>query len=110
MEKDEMEMKQSKLLRLLLAFFIRLRRLLLALVLALVAGLVHLVEQAQRSVLELIGLLLDLGRSGSALASLALGDELTHGGDLFLDFLGLSLVKAVLKLLERLLGIVNDAV
>ena len=82
----------------------------LALVLALVASLVHLVEEAQRGVLKLVGLLLDLGRSGGALTRLALGDELTHGGNLLLDLLSLGLVETVLKLLEGLLGIVHDAV
>jgi hypothetical protein len=83
---------------------------LLARVLALRAGLVHLVEQAQASVLEVIGLLLNLGRGSSALACLALGDELAHGSDLLLNLLGLGLVEAVLELLESLLSVVDDAV
>ena len=84
--------------------------LLLALVLALVAGLVHLVEEAEGGVLELIGLLLDLSGGGGALTRLALGNELAHGGDLLLDLLSLGLVKTVLELLEGLLGIVDDGV
>jgi hypothetical protein len=102
---------RSKHLLLLLALALAgLLLLLLAGVLALVAGLVHLVEQAQAGVLELIGLLLDLSGGSSTLASLALGNELAHGGDLLLDLLSLSLVKAVLELLEGLLGVVHNAV
>jgi hypothetical protein len=71
---------------------------------------VHLVEEAQRSVLELVGLLLDLGGGGRALTRLRLGDELAHGGDLLLDLLGLGLVEAVLELLEGLLGVVDNGV
>ena len=108
-EKDKTSAERSKHLLLLLALTLRLLRL-LALVLALGAGLVHLVEQAQRGVLELVGLLLDLGGGGGALTRLALGDELAHGCDLLLDLLGLSLVETVLELLEGLLGVVYDAV
>jgi len=100
-----------KHLLLLLALTLRLLLLLASvLVLALVAGLVHLVEQAQAGVLELVGLLLDLSSGSSALASLALGNELAHGSDLLLDLLGLSLVETVLKLLESLLSVVHNAV
>lgn len=100
--------ERLKHLLLLLALTLLLR--LLALVLALGAGLVHLVEQAQRSVLELVGLLLDLSSRGGALARLALRDELAHGGNLLLDLLGLGLVKTVLELLEGLLGVVHNTV
>ena len=82
----------------------------LALVLALGPGLVHLVEEAQRGVLELIGLLLDLSGGGGTLTRLTLRDELAHRGNLLLDLLSLSLVEAVLELLEGLLGIVDNAV
>ena len=82
----------------------------LALVLALGSGLVHLVEEAQRGVLELIGLLLDLSGGGGTLTRLTLRDELAHRGNLLLDLLSLSLVEAVLELLEGLLGIVDNAV
>jgi len=75
MKKDETKSWRSEHLLLLLALTLGLLLLLLVLVLALVAGLVHLVEEAQRSVLELVGLLLDLGSGSSALAGLALGDE-----------------------------------
>jgi len=71
---------------------------------------VHLVEQAQGGVLEFVGLLLDLSGGGRALARLALGDELAHGSDLLLDLLGLSLVEAVLELLESLLSVVYNTV
>jgi hypothetical protein len=109
---NDVEEVRSKHLLLLLALALAglLLLLLLAGVLALVAGLVHLVEQAQASVLELIGLLLNLGSGSGALAGLARGDELAHGCDLLLDLLGLSLVETVLKLLEGLLGVVDDAV
>ena len=106
-EKDKTSAERSKHLLLLLALTLRLLRL-LTLVLALGAGLVHLVEQAQRGVLELVGLLLDLGGGGGALTRLALGDELAHGCDLLLDLLGLSLVETVLELLEGLLSVVDD--
>jgi hypothetical protein len=108
-KKDKTRAERSEHLLLLLALTLRLLRL-LALVLALGAGLVHLVEQAQRGVLELIGLLLDLRGGGRALARLALRDELAHGGNLLLDLLSLSLVETVLELLEGLLSVVYDAV
>jgi hypothetical protein len=107
--KHETKAERWKRLLLLLALTLRLLRL-LALVLALGTGLVHLVEQAQGSVLEVVGLLLDLGSGGATLTRLALGDELTHGRDLLLDLLGLSLVETVLKLLECLLSVVYNTV
>lgn len=70
----------------------------------------HLVEQGQRGLLELVGLGLHLLGGNLALASLALGDELTERGDLLADGLSLSLVNAVLELLEGLLGVVGDRV
>lgn len=70
----------------------------------------HLVEERQGSVLELVGLLLDLGSGGGALAGLGLGDELAERGDLLLDLLGLGLVEAVLELLQGLLGVVDNGV
>lgn len=74
------------------------------------AGLVHLVEERQRGVLELINLLLQLLSGGSALAGLGLGDELAENGNLLLDLVSLSLVEAVLELLESLLSVVQDGV
>lgn len=76
----------------------------------LVAGLVHLVEEVQAGNLELVGLLLDLGSGGLALARLALGDELAESGDLLLDAVGLGLVKLLGVLVQGALGIVEDAV
>ena len=85
---------------------------LLALLLLLLLGLslVHLVKQGQAGGLELVGLLLELFGGGGALAGLVLGDELTEAVDLLLDLVGLGLVEAALKLLEGLLGVVQDAV
>lgn len=97
-------------LLLLLTLTLGLLLLLARLVLVLRASLVHLVEEGQAGVLEVIGLLFDLLGGGGALTGLALGDELAHLLDLLLDLLGLSLVKAVFKLLEGLLGIVHDTV
>lgn len=70
----------------------------------------HLVEQGQAGVLEVIGLLFDLGGSGGSLTRLALGDELAESSNLLLDLLSLGLVKTVFELLEGLLGIVDNAV
>jgi len=82
----------------------------LLLVALLVAGLVHLVEEVQAGHLELVGLLLDLGGGGSALARLALGNEFTEGRDLLLDSVGLGLVELVGILVESTLSVIQDAV
>jgi hypothetical protein len=71
---------------------------------------VHLVEEAQAGLLELVGLGLHLLGGDLALARLALSDELTERGDLLADGLSLGLVDTVLELLERLLGVVGDGV
>ena len=73
-------------------------------------GLVHLVEEGQAGVLELIGLLLKLLSSGGTLAGLVLDNELTESSNLLTDLLSLGLVKAVLELLEGLLSVVQDTV
>jgi len=74
------------------------------------AGAVHLVEESKGGGLELIGLGLEVLGGGGTLTSLVLGNELTEAGNLLLDLLGLSLVEAVLELLEGLLGVVKDTV
>ncbi|KAF3068827.1 hypothetical protein CFAM422_007852 [Trichoderma lentiforme] len=76
----------------------------------LAAGLVHLVEEVQGSDLELIGLLLDLGGGGSAVARLDLGDVLAERGNLLTETVGLSLVELVGVLVEGTLSVVQDAV
>ncbi|QGI60123.1 hypothetical protein CEK27_004094 [Fusarium fujikuroi] len=104
---------ESRPLRLVLILLLTLLRLLRGgrlLAAALVASLVHLVEEVQAGNLELIGLLLDLGGGGGALTREVLGDELTEIGDLLLDGVGLSLVELVSILVESTLGIVQDAV
>lgn len=70
----------------------------------------HLVEQGQRGLLELVGLGLHLLGRDLALASLALGDQLAERSDLLADGISLGLVDAVLELLEGLLGVVGDRV
>jgi hypothetical protein len=71
---------------------------------------VHLVEEAQAGLLELVGLGLHVLGRDLALARLALGDELTERSDLLTDGIGLGLVDTVLELLEGLLGVVGDGV
>jgi hypothetical protein len=71
---------------------------------------VHLVEEAQAGLLELVGLGLHVLGRDLALARLALGDELAEGSDLLTDGIGLGLVDTVLELLEGLLGVVGDGV
>lgn len=70
----------------------------------------HLVEQCEGGVLEVVGELLDLLGGELALALLGGGDLLADVVDLLLDLLSLGLVKTVLELLEGLLGVVHDAV
>lgn len=70
----------------------------------------HLVEQAQAGVLELINLSLQVLGADITLASLVLSDDLSQGSDLLLDLVSLSLVETVLELSESLLGIVEDGV
>lgn len=84
-----------------------LRRLLLLL---LRLGLVHLVEKGQAGGLELVGLLLELLSGSVALSRLVLGNELTERSDLLSDLVSLSLVEAVLELLEGLFSVVQDTV
>ena len=79
-------------------------------VLVLGLGAVHLVEKGEGSGLESIGLLLKALRGDAGIAGLGLGNELTDGGDLLLDVLGLLLVDLLLELLEGLLGVVGDGV
>lgn len=99
----------SKHLLLLLTLALTLG-LLLGLVLVRVAGLVHLVEQSEGGVLQIVGELLDLFGGELALALLGGGDLLADVVDLLLDLLSFGLVETVLELLEGLLGIVHDAV
>jgi len=73
-------------------------------------SLVHLVEQAERGSLELVGLGLEVLGGGSALARLVLDNELAESGNLLLDAVSLGLVEAVLEVLESLLGVIQDAV
>lgn len=70
----------------------------------------HLVEEVQGSDLELIGLLLDLGGGGSAVARLDLGDVLAERGNLLTETVSLSLVELVGVLVEGTLSVVQDAV
>jgi hypothetical protein len=106
--------RSSTCLRLGVVLLLALTRLLLLagglLAAALVAGLVHLVEEVEAGHLELIGLLLDLLSGSSALARLALGNELAEGGELLTDTVGLSLVELVGVLVQGTLGIVENAV
>ena len=97
-------------LRLLLTLGLLLALGLLLVLVVLGTSLVHLVEKSEGSRLELVGPGLEvLGRS-LALAGLVLGDELAEVGNLGLDHLGLGLVKTVLELLSRLLGVVDNRV
>jgi hypothetical protein len=112
-QQSRYQVRASNSSRLLLALTVLLLLALLLLLLGgtrLGLGLVHLVEEAQAGLLELIGLGLHLLGGDLTLARLALGDELTERGDLLADGLGLGLVNAVLELLEGLLGVVGDRV
>lgn len=85
-------------------------RLTALLLLLLLVGLVHLVEEAQAGGLELVSLLLEVLGGSGALASLALGNELAERSDLLTDLVGLGLVQTVLELLESLLCVVQHTV
>lgn len=77
---------------------------------ALVAGLVHLVEEVEGGDLELVGLLLDLSGSGRAVAGLDLGDVLAERGNLLTETVGLGLVELLGILIQSTLSVVQDAV
>jgi len=112
-QQSRYQVRASNSSRLLLALTVLLLLALLLLLLGgtrLGLGLVHLVEEAQAGLLELVGLGLHLLGGDLTLARLALGDELTERGDLLADGIGLGLVNAVLELLEGLLGVVGDGV
>lgn len=70
----------------------------------------HLIKQSQRRSLNSVGLRLQLLRGDTTLAGLGLHDEFPEARDLLPDGVGLSFVKLVLILLERLLGVVDDRV
>lgn len=112
-QQSRYQVRASNSSRLLLALTVLLLLALLLLLLGgtrLGLGLVHLVEEAQAGLLELVGLGLHLLGGDLTLARLALGDELAERGDLLADGIGLGLVNAVLELLEGLLGVVGDGV
>lgn len=77
---------------------------------ALVAGLVHLVEEVEGGDLELVGLLLDLSGGGRAVTGLDLGDVLAERGNLLTETVGLGLVELLGILIQSTLSVVQDAV
>lgn len=77
---------------------------------ALVAGLVHLVEEVEGGDLELVGLLLDLSGGSRAVTGLDLGDVLAERGNLHTETVGLGLVELLGILIQSTLSVVQDAV
>src|SRR5690606_30645962 len=74
------------------------------------ARLVDLIEERQGSVLEGIGLLLELSGGNLRLAGLSLGHQLAASGNLSLELGNLSLIELISKVLEMLLSLVEDTV
>lgn len=110
MREERKERSKASNLRLLLALTTLLLLTLTRLLLLLGAGAVHLVEESKGGGLELVGLGLEVLGSGGTLTRLVLGNELTEAGNLLLDLVSLSLVEAVLELLEGLLSVVKNTV
>ncbi|KAH0238726.1 hypothetical protein KCV06_g321, partial [Aureobasidium melanogenum] len=110
LREERKERSKASNLRLLLALTTLLLLTLTRLLLLLGAGAVHLVEESKGGGLELVGLGLEVLGSGGTLTRLVLGNELTEAGNLLLDLVSLSLVEAVLELLEGLLSVVKNTV